>query len=411
MFDKCWGTVDGVYVDGTADDTSPILGNFQTSSKLINSEIYVRVGAITESATTTSVLKGSADMTGTTINTGYKVDVANAKNATIKHWASDYYAFRVDDDTQAHAVTALDFVKEIKGTKLTAFYVYGSTEDADAVNYTSKATLADGKVTVPYSEFFVSGQSKLKNLGRGKTIKIVTDQETVCYTTDLVTYAIDEVDDLNGGSKSTLPRVAKAGGATTGYTTNAATSYYAGYFILANDFSCAGVNVQNGIICASNTNFYQGLQDGIIDGRGFTMSDITQGDGQQGWTSLFGNISQYGTLKNLRVVGWVKNGKHVAGLADKAMGNLDNLYLDFTITSNADFGTHGGIVKVCKSLTNSTVIVRGSNTTALMFGEFSTNAVVTGTVLYTDIASTASDFANYKAAGGVVKSLSELPTA
>lgn len=379
LFDAtCYATLENVYVDGTCDATaeaSQAVGKFyadvDSGASLINSTIIVRVGAATES----SYGAFSKDSTflstrGSTVKTQYKLPASVSAIAQPLE-AGEYYAMKVnEDDTATGNVKSNDFVKEIGGTSLVSVTLQG--RNAADVNLTSSAELLNGKVVIPASAL-------ASYTGRGITLKVVTDTETKYFYQDIVTYAITSINDINSGAN--VPKFAKAGGATA--YDNTTGSNWGGYIILGKDIDCANTPITN-FVHSSQWYGSQGLYGltGVLDGRGHTLSNIVLGGSNSAWRSLFGVITANGKAKNIRFVNYTRNGGLIGGLFDWCKGDIDNIYVDCTMSGNTTQGSMIGWIH--KSLTNSTIIVRG-NAEGYIFGAFDTTVKSDNTVLYTDL--------------------------
>ena len=276
LFDCCYGTVENIYVDGVADDTSPVLGYFASGSRLVNSTIYVGGGDAAYSSTTSVfIVLGSADMTGTTIYTPYGTPETNA---TVEKWSGSYHALKVD--AEDGTLEDNPFVKEVKGTSLVSVKMLTSS---GAVDMTSLSTFADGKVTVDVEDKGVYAGSGNQNtyLGRGRIIQIKTNEETLSYTQDLVTYAIDDISDMQKGTASKARFLQVMESATRSYVA------------LANDILCETPTVaQTGGDCFNRTGSYDVLlQYSTFDGRGYTVDNMKLYADATTWSSFFGSVN------------------------------------------------------------------------------------------------------------------------
>lgn len=396
IFDAtCYATLDNVYVEATADTTTNggvAVGKFYTNvdsgARLINSTIIVRVGAVTESSyaafdSATNFL----EVKGSTIKTQYKLP-ASLSGIAQPLEAGEYYAMKVnEDDTATGNVKSNDFAKEIGGASLVSVTLQG--RNAVDVDFTANAELLNGKVVIP--------ASALANyMGRGITLKVVTDTETKYFYQDIVTYAITSANDINVGSGA-LPKFAKAGGATT-YNGDA-TANFGGYIILGNDIDFQNAQVTHQVYAA---NWYGagtwGLT-GVLDGRGHTLSNFEFKGNTGSWRSMFGCVTESGTAKNIRFVNYTRGAGLIGGLFEYCKGTMDNIYVDCTMSGHT---TQGSIIGyMYKALTNSTIIVRG-DAEGYIFGAFDASVSSKNTVLYTNLTS----YRSFPVAQ--VKSLSEL---
>ena len=331
LFDRCYGKVENIYVDGVADDTSPVLGSFASGSQLVDSTIYVGSGDAAYSSTT-SVFKGSADMTGTTIYTPYGTPETNA---TVEKWSGNYHALKVD----AEDGTLKDnpFVKEVKGTSLVSVKMLTSS---GAKDMTALSTFADGKVTVDVEDKGVYTQADAQNtyLGRGRIIQIKTDEETLSYTQDLVTYAIDDVSDMT---------------AETGYARfmEVLKGHTRSYVALANDILCETTTViRSGAGCTNS-----GVKDsvtqtnyGTFDGRGYTVDNVQLYADNAGWTSIFGSAN--GTvMKDVSFTNLKSGAGHSYGFFGAGSNAiLKNVFIEATacIGTSGQWGSNANIAVV-----------------------------------------------------------------
>lgn len=424
LFDYCYGTVQNVTVDGTSDrDGCTLLGNFQTETvddelvggKLLNSTIYARVGYATETSESCVMSSSSTFVSteGTTIHTQYNVPESfTAVGGVVEKLnAGAYHALKVNDpnnDVGSGGVVDNDFVKTgLEGT-LESVTLYGASKDFEESSVITGATLSDGTLTIPVS-------SLNSHLGRGIAIRVKTDSNTYWYYQDIVTYAISSAADVyasdivNGADNQHgyLPRFAKAGGATTGYDTQAVTSNYTGYFILANDVDFDGAAIISSIqVQRTSGNWDFGLV-GTIDGRGYSFKNFVLDARDWGWHTMLGTITKDGTVKNVGFVNYTLNGGYNAGLFIST-GKVDNVYIDCTRGTNGytlvGYVQYGAAIP---TFTNSTVIVRGAanDGNPKIFGDLAGETDFTNTVIYTDLSST---IIGGNITGGTVKSLSEL---
>ena len=342
LFDRCYGKVENIYVDGVADDTSPVLGSFAPGSQLVDSTIYVGSGDAAYSSTT-SVFKGSADMTGTTIYTPYGT---TETNATVNKWSGNYHALKVD----AEDGTLKDnpFVKEVKGTSLVSVKMLTSS---GAKDMTALSTFADGKVTVDVEDKGVYAQTDAQNtyLGRGRIIQIKTDEETLSYTQDLVTYAIDDISDMQKGTASKARFLQVMESATRSYVA------------LANDILCETPTVaQTGGGCVNGGN--SALQYSTFDGRGYTVDNMKLYADASAWSSFFGSVN--GTvMKDVTFTNLSQCGGYSYGFfGSKSAAIMKNVFIEGTAgVGNSATNTHIAVVgsfNQWSSISDCTFVVR-----------------------------------------------------
>lgn len=434
LFDFCCGTVRNVVVDATSDrDGCYMLGQFYSynsgsenvGAKLLNSTVYARVGAATETSKNCVMASDSTFVSteGTKIYTQYSVPAAfaTAGGTVEKLQPGEYHALKINDPTNdvgSGDVIDNAFVKTGLEGALQSVTLYGTNNNEQWLekNAITGATLVEGTLTIPVS-------SLNSYLGRGIAIQVKTDADTYWYYQDIVTYAITSAadvyaSDIEGLEKHNyIPRFAKAGGATTGYDTTAVTSNHTGYFILANDIDFDGASV----ISMLYTKYAAGSPDygliGTIDGRGYAMKNFVLDYRGWGWHSMLGNVTKYGTIKNIGFINYTtrdlvpeSDNTYVRGGCNLGLfyscGKTDNIYVDCTVNDDTP-------ALVCyieyvynpePTFTNSTVIVRGTTDSqnVKVFGAFGASS--DGTVVYTDLPAANINF------NGTVKPLSELPS-
>lgn len=383
LFDDCWGTLSDVIVDGTIEtnmNDSALLGKFHKNDELSgavlkDSTIIARVGSSAHAYTSTETdskifASGSTfrAVENTTIQTAFRVaDEFTVKGGTVETLApSDYYAVKVNGDTE-NTVKANDFIGAIQGKTVQSAILYGRNGDAQSI---SNATISDGNVIIPSS-------SLASYVGRGQTLKVVTDEEVKYFYQDIVTYAIEDAGDLcavDAGSSAIYEcaEFIQACGVTSGTACN--TNWGSGcLIILANDvdgsnFVAPALSVTGRIRTGapladngSNSNFV-----GIFDGCGYTVSNIElYARGNTHHDSFFGSLGVDGMVKNVSFVSVrICDGGLSQGFFGKtSMGKIDNVYIDVTpnnIASRYAIGRFNDSVRV----SNCTFIVRTSSSCA-----------------------------------------------
>ena len=351
LFDGCYGNVDNVYVEAVADDTAPVLGRFRNKATLTNSTIYVGGGEAAYSSTK-SVFQvdnwTTTGMTGTTIYTPYGTPETNA---TVVKWAGNYHALKVDGENGE--LVDNPYTKEVKGSTLVSVKMLTSS---GAKDMTALSTFADGKVTVDVEDKGVYTQADAQNtyLGRGRIIQIKTDEETVTYTQDLVTYAIDDISDMYAAS---------------GYARffTALTSSTRSYVVLANDILCETTQViRSGADCANRgAGNYTVTNYGTFDGRGYTVDNAKLYSDTANWTSIFGTVN--GTImKDVSFTNLKTSGGHSYGFfGHNSSALIKNVFIEATASmgTSGQWGSNGNVAVIGRfnqyaSITDSTFVIR-----------------------------------------------------
>lgn len=438
LFDECWGTLKGLTVDGTIEtnlNTSSLMGKFyennaNSGAVLQDSTIIARVGSSTHAYSSTETdnkvfCAGSTfrSVENTTVQTAFGVvETFVSAGGMVETLApSDYYAVKVNGD-DANTVKSNDFVKEMQGTQVVSAEIYGRNADVVALS----ANISGGKVTI-------SASALAGYVGRGQTIKVVTDAETKYFYQDVVTYAIQSAGDLcaadaGSGYEYYYAEFVQACGLTSGV---APTGSWGGYIILANDVDCSSFvawsgspagRVRTGAPLDYDPNKGEtGVRfNGVFDGRGCTISNIqlytrssAHGD------AFFGALGENGTVKNLSIVNAsVADGALSQGFFGRtSKGIIENVYIDVT-PNNVQNGYAIGRFNDSVRVTNCTFIVRtnaacatGESGDLWKIIDYSSADPCLGTnwkntVIYSDYCLPETTNLN-----SIIKPLSELPTA
>lgn len=434
LFDECWGTLKGLTVDGTIEtnmNTSSLMGKFyennaNSGAVLQDSTIIARVGSSTHAYSSTETdnkvfCAGSTfrSVENTTVQTAFGVvETFVSAGGMVETLApSDYYAVKVNGD-DANTVKSNDFVKEMQGTQVVSAEIYGRNADGATLS----ATISGGNVTI-------SASALAGYVGRGQTIKVVTDAETKYFYQDVVTYAIQSAGDLcaDDNQNSDYAEFIQACGVTEGSDYNGT---WSGLIILANDVDCSSFTewsttapgrVRTGAPEEYNTG---GSFGGIFDGRGFNVSNMEIYARGDRYNSVFGTLASSAIVKNVSFVGITICGSgYTAGFfARTSVGTIDNVCID--VTPNETTATNGGsycaIGRFNDSVrvTNSTFIVRtnaacttGTAGNKWKIIDYSSADPCLGTnwkntVIYSDYCLPETTNLN-----SIIKPLSELPTA
>ncbi len=443
LFDECWGTINNVVVDGTIEtnmNDSSLMGKFNKNNEnsgavLKDSTIIARVGSSTHAYSSTEtdnkVFRSGATfrfVENTTLQTAFETPTSfeNAGGEVEALAPADYYAVKVNGDTDNTVKTNDAFTGAVQGTTLQSVTLYGRNGDGVAI---SGATLADGNVVIPAT-------SLASYVGRGQTLKVVTDAETKYFYQDVVTYAIQEAGDLcavDAGSSAVYEcaEFVQACGVTSGtaYTGNWGSG---SLIILAHDVDCSTFVAWSGAVAGRirtgapldydpNKDATGVRFEGIFDGRGYSISNIQlYARANDHGDAFFGALGTNGTVKNLSIVNAsIADGRLSQGFfGQTSIGTIENVYIDVTpnsLESGYAIGRFNDSIRV----RNCTFIVRTNSACATGEGGdlwkiidysgkdscWGTNW--TNTVIYSDYRVRSSD-CNLN---DIIKPLSELPTA
>ncbi|MBO5479858.1 MAG: hypothetical protein J6A63_01530 [Clostridia bacterium] len=200
-------------------------------------------------------------------------------------------------------------------------------------------TVANGVISIP--------ANVIKDLGAGEHSLYITDSNNALTYIKLTVWTalINDADELaNWQAYTTKTNVVAAANNT--HDSNKAHGYwtYDGWFALAADIDMTGKTITTDLMSYDDSTGFQG----VFDGRGYTISNATYGEG-----GLFGTLGKNGVLRNVAFVGgtlattkWAANNEQGifarAITANFTAGKVENCIFDVIITGESTVNNECG---------------------------------------------------------------------